>query len=251
LAAALRAWASFPVRQNPRPIVLVAGSVNAPRSGFASGADKLAYLSADFRLATPLPTTTSVGGTPVISADRAYALLHADAEMKQPAGTTALVITAVRLDREVFDTDRGPQSLPAWLFLFKGVADPAEVLAIAPGVSWSRNDAADPLAIESATISSDGRTVVVRFVGAAPGSGPCSAEYGADLAESDTSVAVSIHQVTSPTPVGTAGATNVSADSTAFACSSIGYFRTVALTLHRLLGNRVVTDNLGNPVAVT
>ena len=49
-----------------------------------------------------------------------------------PPATAPLVVTSVGLGTGVFATDRGRRTLPAWLFSFQGVENPAQVLAVSP-----------------------------------------------------------------------------------------------------------------------
>ena len=53
------------------------------------------------------------------------------AAAKGPPVATRLTVTGAHLGTAVFDTDRGPRQLPAWLFGLAGVHDPAAVLAVA------------------------------------------------------------------------------------------------------------------------
>src|SRR6185503_17789637 len=120
-----------------------------------------------------------------------------------------------------FSTDRGTRSLPAWIFRFTNVVDPALVLAIPPTDRWPRpgmpkNDGGDG----SVSISRDGRQLTLSFVGAAAGTGPCQAEYTADIRESETAVSIS-----PPRELPHRGGQALGG------CDLVGYDRTVTLTL--------------------
>jgi hypothetical protein len=120
-----------------------------------------------------------------------------------------------------------------------GVADPARVLAIPPQNRWPRDrtSVGGDYAQQSVTISSDGRRATVSFVGAAAGTGPCTAEYLADVAQSSTAIAVSIRAVAAADP--------------AVACPAVGYSRSVTISLNPSLGNRVIIDAQGAPLPST
>jgi hypothetical protein len=166
LAKANSAWTAFPVDQVPRPIVLISGTVNDPRSGFGIGDDKEAYFAGNFQLATQLPaTTTTANGSAVISASQAFALLQGQ-RLAGISAKSALQVTSVQLGQASFGTDRGRRSLPAWLFSFAGVADPAQVLAIPTADTWQYPQTGfDPLGIGSATVSGNGMNLKVGFSG--------------------------------------------------------------------------------------
>jgi hypothetical protein len=76
--------------------------------------------------------------------------------------------------------------------------------------------------------------VTIGFVGAPPGTGPCSPVYEAHVAESATAVAVSVSAVASPAPT--------TSDSVVVGCTAIGYERHITINLHDPLGARVLVD---------
>jgi hypothetical protein len=247
-SATLGLWASFPVDAVPRPLVLTGPDVLDPASGFGSGNGKLAFISGDFELRTTLPVApVTVKGQRISSAAEALAELRG--EGTKPPEATPLAITGVGLSIGTFPTDRGARELPAWSFRFAGVAEPALVLAISPADRWPRpgmptNDG--PPA--GATISADGTKATVSFLGAAAGTGPCQAEYAADVRQARTSVLVSIRQL--PHPKDSPDPKPTDNGDPATMCAAVGYTRTVTVNLQPPLGNRVLIDAHGAPLPV-
>jgi hypothetical protein len=243
--AALELWASFPADASPRPLVLTGPDVIDPASGFASGGDKLAYISGSYELTTTLPAgPVTVNGQRISSAAEALAELSSGGGVKQP-GSTPLAITRAELGTGAFPTDRGMRTLPAWSFRFAGVAEPALVLAIPPADRWPRpgmptND--DP---QGVSISPDGAKATLSFIGAAAGTGLCEAEYTADVRQGRTAVMISVRQLPHPTPDPDPGVD----PNLAMACAAAGYPRTVTVTLQPPLGNRVLIDSHGAPLS--
>jgi hypothetical protein len=241
-SAALQLWAGFPVTASPRPLVLTGPAVIDPTSGFAGGPDKLAYASGSFDLRTELPAApAAVDGQPIMSAAQAFAALRGSGSGSQQSAP-ALVISGVTLGTGTFSTDRGPRSLPAWIFRFAAVADPAAVLAIPTADRWPRPGMPTSNGnLTGVSISGDGTQVSLTFVGAAPGSGPCDAEYTADVSQSATALAISVRQQPKPSLPS-------STDGPAMGCDLIGYQRTLTVTLQPPLGNRVLVDSQGAPI---
>jgi hypothetical protein len=146
-----------------------------------------------------------------------------------PPSAARLKITGVRLGTRAFDTDRGAQRLPAWLFRFAGVHSPAAVLAVSPaGLYAPPGDLPrTPPVVDGAMLGADGRTLVVHFTGLAPGTGPCTAGYSLRFAQSRTAVAVSV----------------VEHDhSGSGSCSAVGYGRQATAVLPASLAARVLVD---------
>lgn len=238
LDSALTAWAGFPVGSSPRPIVLVGGSVLDPEYGFPDGASKIAYGNGEINApATWPPSPGSSMGLAIIGAPAAFKTLTT------PNGVLGtpppLSTSGVQLGSATFLTDRGNRNLPAWLFSLSGVQHPAEVLAVSPSAIYSapilkgRSD----LAEMSATIGVDDRTMVVRFPGAAAGTGPCTADYTLSIAESKQAVAVAV--IEHPHPGGQI-------------CDSVAYPRQATAKLDSSLQARVVVDSASSgPVTVT
>jgi hypothetical protein len=112
------------------------------------------------------------------------------------------------------------------------------VLAVPGANRWPKSEpASGATQFESYAISADGRRATVTFVGSSAGSGPCDAEYSADTVESATAVAVSIRELSGSQP-----SNNV-------VCDLVGYSRTVTFDLTAALGNRVLIDATGAPIA--
>jgi hypothetical protein len=182
--------------------------------------------------------SAAAAGFPLISASAAFRVLESTAA-KGPPATIRLKVTTVRLGAVVFQTDRGPRQLPAWLFGFRGIQDPAAVLAVAPARIFSPPGhlAGSPASLISARLGPDGRTLTVEFIGAPSGSGPCTADYYLQQAAAPTAVAVAVREH--------ARRANV-------ACALPGYRRQVSTVLAMLLGARVVIDAVSDAaVAVT
>lgn len=226
----LAAWASFPVDRVPRPLVLVGPSVADPRTGFRDGPSKLAYLERAIDLPTSLPDgPTTADSYPIISATQAARQLVSTRGKGSPAGQR-LSVTEVTLGTATYQTDRGAVNLPAWQFWFNGVADPAAVAAVAPSRLFASPTAyARAPKATSAHLSPDGDTITIEFVGAAAGTGPCTADYTVDVASSRTAVAVGVHEH--------------AYDSGAVACAGVGYRRQVTARLDAPLGARVLVDD--------
>lgn len=232
--AALRDWAAFPVDAVPRPLVLTGPSIIDPASGFANSDDKVAYLSGSFDLMSRLPSAAATAdGREVMTAQSALTMLK-DAGAGNRPTSTHLQITHVTLGAATFETDRGAQLLPAWIFRLRGVTDPAFVLALPQTQWWPKLGVPSSQIVSQKAASS--RHVTISFVGAPPGSGPCDAEYTADVAESPTAVMVTPRALPKPKPTGN------------YFCNAIGYGRTVTVTLSAPLGNRVLLTPAGPPL---
>lgn len=229
LGHVLRAWSAFPAGARPRPLVLTGPAVADPASGFPSGEAKFAYLEGAFNLPAALPSgPAAAAGFPLITATKAVQVLRSVAA-KGPPVTRRLTVTGVRLGTAVFDTDRGPRQLPAWLFGLAGVRDPAGVLAVAGSRIFTpqRRPANRRAFVAGARLGRDGRTLTVKFFGAPSGTGPCSASYTVNRALSPTAVAVEVQ--------------GHNRDGAAV-CAAVGYPRRVTVVLPDPLGGRVLVD---------
>ncbi|MDQ1722024.1 MAG: hypothetical protein QOI26_1758 [Pseudonocardiales bacterium] len=239
--AALATWRSFPIQATPRPLVLTAGNVLDPPTGFVTGDQKVAYIGGQFTLATALPAAPSTsGGYPIVTAKAALDRLRANFSHEK-AVSPLRIVNAV-LGKATFGTDRGPEALPAWRFTLDGVAGAVQVLAIAPTALWP----AKPLPIgsqEQASIAADGQTVTYNFYGSPPGPSPCGAEYAGRVTESRTAAVISV-QVDMPNPAGSNGAADQ-------ACAAIAALRTVTVRLAAPRGGRVLLTAQGTPISVT
>jgi hypothetical protein len=239
LLRALRAWSGFPVHAPPRPLVITGQRVADPRHGFPTGAAKLAYLERDVEAPAALPAgVPAAAGFPLISAREAFGVFKSTAG-KGPPAAIRLTVTSVRLGRALFPTDRGPRRLPAWLFRFAGIRDPAAVLAVAPTRIFlpAGLPAGVPPFVSGARLGPGGRTLTVEFTGAPSGTGPCTAGYQLQLAASGSAIAVAVRE---------------RAHGGSAACSLVGYPRRLTAVLPVPLGARVVVDAAsGTAVTVT
>jgi hypothetical protein len=232
LRRALQLWAGFPVKASPRPLIVLEGQVNAPSGGFPNDATKIAFGDGAITAPATFPMTPAVPGAfglPLISAASAFRLFKSTAGQGPPA-TVDLTVTSVRMGTAVFDTDRGYQLLPAWLFSLGGIENPAAVLAVAPAAIYVAGVRANgPPATLGARLGSDGRTLTVTFGGAPWGSGPCDAEYSLHTAVSETGVALQLtsHQAYKGPSVN---------------CALTETANHIVVTLAAPLGNRVVID---------
>jgi hypothetical protein len=237
VSAALVAWSHFPAEASSRPLVLIDGDdVNAPVFGFPSDDTKLAYDDGTFTAPSKFPSgPQSAAGFQLVSSQSAFNALK-DAASPGPPAATPLIVTTVTLGAGVFETDRGRRTLPAWLFAFQGVENPAQVLAVSP-----RRIFAPPQRIVvqasmlekfptvgSANLAPNHRTLTVRFAGAPEGTGPCDATYSLRVGASRTAVAAVVHVVTYYR--GDAG------------CLLQASVNELTTTLAAPLGNRVVVD---------
>jgi hypothetical protein len=91
-------------------------------------------------------------------------------------------------------------------------------------------------ALSGARLSADGRTLTVEFTGAPSGTGPCTADYHLELAQSREAVAVAVREHDHSTNV---------------ACSAVGYPRHVTQVLSAPLGARVVVDAANRTAVAT
>lgn len=239
----LQAWAAFPAHASPRPLVLVGSLVLGP-SKFLDGQAKLDFMNGAFDGPASLPAgPATADGYPVISAAAAIALLRSQSHGAPPSpSTTHLTITDARFGTESFLTDRGEQTLPAWVFTFARVDGTVAVLAISPQAQWLPPGLVagefGTSFVNGARIAGDHRTLTAGFTGAPEGTGPCTASYALSLTESPTAVVVTV----------TESSHNPSAQTV---CTLVGYSRTATAVLAAPLGARVVVDAVsGQPIAV-
>ncbi|MCU1426166.1 MAG: putative secreted protein [Actinomycetia bacterium] len=225
--AALDAWSSFPLNATPRPLVLLAGSVLAPSGGFANTDDKEAFLSGAITTPAALPLGPDrADGYAIVGASDALTTLRATGTGN---ATHTLTTTAVRFGSGSFPTDRGSLELPAWLVSFAGVQNPAAVLAVDRAAQFIPPHPSDQPSQFGATTTLDAGKLVLHFVGAAPGTGPCTADYAAHVVEGATAVVVGIEAIRHETS-GTGS------------CVAVGYSRETTITLSSPLGARVLVD---------
>jgi hypothetical protein len=124
--------------------------------------------------------------------------------------------------------------MTAWLFDIGEASGDLAYPAIATSALWPGAATRGPGA---SLVSPNGRTLRYGFVGAAAGTGPCQAEYTANVIESPAAVQVVI--------VPHYGAANPST-----ICDAIGYGRSVTIHLRSPLASRLVVDQKGEAVEV-
>jgi hypothetical protein len=221
----LLVWSGFPVDASPRPLVLSGTRVDPPPGGFPTKAEGSAFASGAIAAPSAYPTAPR-------QADDFRLISPADAVgiLRSPGATgRPLQVVSIRLGVAVFQTDRGPRHLPAWMVLFAGVPTPAAVEApqIFPdpaGVATTRP------AISGALLGQDDRTLTVIFTPSARGCGQ-SYELRVETSRSAVAVAVVRHgtrTLTCLTP------------------------RRLVTVLGKPLGGRVLVDgSTGAPITVT
>ncbi len=234
LDRALHAWADFPARSSPRPLVLLEGDVLNPANGFPDEASKEAFGNGQITppASWPVSPTRSMG-FPIIGAAAAFTTLHTPGSnalgSPPPLGTTA-----VQLGSGLFLTDRGWRALPAWLFSLTGVDNPAKVLAVGPSAIYPAPaaGAGSAPAQLSVTAAPGRRHIVANFGGAPAGTGACTASYTLSIKESKQVVAVAVraHPHRAPPGVGDV------------ACALVAVPRHASGELKAPIGSRVVVD---------
>ena len=243
---ALARWQNFPADRVPRPIVLL--GVNPPGQGFNTNDEKIAALCSKFALATPLPPTLPaqgvaswVDGTTALfattSAADAFARMTTEgkpASSPDCARVAPLQVTAIRLDKAAFTTDRGVAQMSAWLFKATGAWAEFASPAIAPSAFWK--EAFSEASIGGgASVSASGRQLAFSFIGG-PADGACAVDYTGVVAESPHAVAVAVQSNPGRTEAGPV------------ACDAVGHMRSVTVTLASPLGGRVLVDASGAAV---
>jgi hypothetical protein len=242
LPPALQLWAAFPVTASPRPLVIApgaGGSPDGPHGVYGDANVKEALLGGAFDRPAHLPAApATVGGYPIISADKAFDLL--DPHPGAIAGIR-LTLTEARLGTASFGTDRGARTLPAWLFSFARVDGPIPVLAVAPAARWFPSALAgrngDPSSA-GAVVGPDHRTLTISFIGGQSSTGPCGMRYEVTVTESRTAVMVTRMSYHS----------NSYTNDPTMACPLIGFLRTASAVLKTPLGARVLVDDQGFPM---
>ena len=252
---ALTRWADAVAAAGPSPVVLVGeltGQVGVWEPAVGDN-NKRALMAGLVEADASLPATTPPDGevrwqdgttAPValISAQQAVAAIKAGTS--EPCGDcTPLRITAARLTTGPIETSRGPATAPIWDLTVDGTAVTVTRAAIADAIAielppWNPNDPPVGVAIDSASVTGDGRQLTVAFVGAPlPGDQPCGEDYTAEAVESDVAVVV----IVTRHPHVTIGA-----------CTAVGAPRTATLMLAAPLGERTVLEvQQGRPVPVT
>ena len=242
VSAALRLWADFPVDASPRPLVLTGPDILGPggRVSRRRRRQDCVYL---WQFRAEDDAADGAGGRGRAAGDVGGAGARpAPLGGRGQAGQTDVGDHRCQARRRAVLHRSGTRSLPAWSFRFASVTNPALVLAVPTTDRWPQPGMPTSEGGEGGvSISGDGSRVTLSFVGAAPGTGPCQAEYTADVSESAT--AVSISRRGSCPHRGNSGGNDQQES-----CDLVGYTRTVTVTLHTPLGNRVVIDSRGVPL---
>ncbi len=136
------------------------------------------------------------------------------------AGVVALVGDDVA--KEVVDGGRPPTAMPGDLPDIPGGETPVD------------GELVSEVPFDDLRIDGSGRWLVIDFVGARPGEGPCSAHYGAEVDERPDQVVVRLGAVDDDGPELSEGE----------ACTSEGYIRTLVLPLSEPLAGRPVVDGV-------
>ncbi len=240
---ALARWNAFPVTANPRPLVVfdpieyeVGLDNSAEENGFSRGL---------WTIPSSLPEGPGTrGGYEVLSARaaaeqiRQSVLGDVDEELDgMTIPPRPIALTSARLVERRFLTDRGSAVLPAWEFEFEPRLEAPTVVLAATGTAVFASpaiSAADGVAV----VSADGRSLVFRFTGYAPGAGPCEAEYTPLVQESATAVAIGALERSGRVKVGEG-------------CADVGHSREIRVDLDEPLGNRVlISHGRGVPIQV-
>ena len=216
-------WSTYPASISPRPLVLPWGPIVEPKGGYPDDLSKQAVAAGAIDGPDDLPASPGVvNAVPIISAAEALTILRrGDGEEAE-----RIKASAIELGTAEFVTDRGPATLPAWLFTLPGVAEPLAVIAVASPARFAAADTAPLGFAMTGHLDASDTVVTVSFVGAAAGQGDCTADYRLDLIEHDTFVEAS----TTTTRSGGGS------------CRAVGYQREAAATLSRPLAGRVLVD---------
>ena len=249
-AVAARRWASFPATASPRPVVLVGEAVVGPRA-FVDGDSKAAFLEGRVRLATSPPSTPATReGYPLI--DAADAVGQLAPPQKGPATSAVLQITSVVLADQLFGTDRGLRSLPAWRMHVTGATGDVYVLAIAPSARYPHTG--NGSGGQRALVSADGLNVTFRYVARHVATDPCDLGYTSRLNVEETRSAV-VLAISTRSDAPSTLPTNVACTDPLVVPAGPplepGAPNSRTITLQQPLGGRVVVDASGNPYQVT
>jgi hypothetical protein len=225
---AVTGWAEFPAGADPRPLVLLSGSVRVDK-GFAT---------ADAKLAFHLGIVEAAAGVP----EEAVQLLRrSGAARTGPRPRGQLRVNAAERSEAEFATDRGRQRLPAWRLEAADTLGPIWVLTgEMQAQCWSPSKPASqerigPHMLMSGTVGAHGRDLAVEFIG----SSERLFRYDAEVLESPAAVCVvPVPRMTERLASGTA-------------ITAEGHLRKVRVTLAEPIGGRVLVNLDGTPVPVT
>ncbi|MDE3133203.1 MAG: hypothetical protein KGL15_03970 [Acidobacteriota bacterium] len=221
---AVGCWSAFPVKDVPRPLVLVESRVRIEQ-GFDTVDAKIAFLGGCVEATVSLP-------------DGVIEALGRGAHPSRRPPREPLVIDAANCEEAEFLTDRGPRRLPAWRLSAEHALGAIWVLD--PGVTdWrpARDAGVMPPQVQGpghrggrrVEVDADDRSVLVHWLGGPPDN---ERYRRTEVVESDTAVAV----VPVGEDVGPPGYR-----------TAVGYVHRVPAVLREPLGARVLVDLNGNP----
>lgn len=220
----LEPWKDFPVDANPRPQILIGELVNVGEGGFATGDAKLAFLEGSIDPDGKVPP----------EAEPAFKKLT----QGKPLGSPAIRVLSVSKGTADYATDRGSTSLPVWRFRLTDTI--GDIVVLAEPVTWHRTQ----LSFGPQKVSADGLTLTLSMPAPAP---PCPGQpttvLVAESLESDTAVAVGLRTEDGPIAPGEPKGECVH--------DLMMRYAEYTVKLNKPLGNRVLVDAQGNPMAVT
>ncbi|HEU5472201.1 MAG TPA: hypothetical protein VFV67_16225 [Actinophytocola sp.] len=236
-------WSSFPVDQVPRPLVL---TLRSPvLDGYTSGEAKMAGEVGNYEMTGPFPdapptVTAQLPDGPVefrtLPAEGALAAMR-ETGTPSPEPTTPIRIQRAELGTAPFRTDRGELVLPAWRFHSTDTLSPMAWPAL-PEEAFFAHDKPYPVHAGPARLGADG-TLTVTLPAPSP---PCPGEEPTRTeplaTETDTAVEVTVRFH----PPASGGF-----------CEQVAMLRMAEyrFRLAKPLGNRVLVDEKGSPIAVT
>lgn len=196
LNAELRRWSTFPVDEDPRPIVLMRPIVDTPE-GFANGTMKSDFAFGRWKNPSDLPDAPArAGGYPIMSASEALdALRRAEGDGPPRPGPSQLTVRDVRLDHAKVPTDRGPRQMPVWIVRFHDTRGESVIPAIARTARWTAAEGGPSSRYLTAQIDPSDQVLTVPYP---DGSDPCSGRWRVQVKESAQAVAIGIAQERPP-----------------------------------------------------
>ncbi|MYV97937.1 hypothetical protein GT354_06520, partial [Streptomyces sp. SID3343] len=154
-----------------------------------------------------------------------------------------LTVTSAILVDAPIDTAWGPATVPMWQLSFADTAVRGSVLAVAADPTTAAPEPGQDIGPrpDRLTVSPDGRTLTVSFIGAPPGTGPCGYTYELRTAQRPGVVAVVVVATSTAPPQSLDGPLE-----STVGCPAVGALRTAATTLDTALGERPAIENRGH-----
>jgi len=236
-----RAWRAAGVND---AFVPIGELTQAPQNGFPSDELKIAFVEGRYTLAAPLASESSKGTirfpdgkrleVPLLSADAAYrAIDKADAG----DGRAALEVTSAQAGTTPVRTSRGVAEVPAWRFTVKGIEHPVVQVAVSP-------EAIKPLPAPAAEpFDPADRLVGAQDLTAVSGN---TIDYRLGVGACDKDIVPLVWE--SPDIIVVGGKTGPPAEG---ACTLQLILHPVKVTLAAPVGERVILDISGTPLAIT